>query len=301
MRHLYLRAAAVAAVTLCVTTTAAAHAVVGNRFFPATVTTDDPGVADELSLPVISSFTTGHSPGVRERDIGGEWSKRLTENLGVSFAQTWTHLKDADGQTAQGRQNLETSLKYQFLRDPAREAILAAGLSYEWGGSGSERVGAERQSAVTPTIYFGKGAGNLPDSLAWARPFAITGIAGYSLPTRSRTGDERNPQVLGWGVAVEYSLPYLAAHVKDLGLPDFVNGLTPVVEASFQRPLVHGGGARTTGTVNPGLIWSGRHFQIGAEATLPINRESGRGAGFIVQLHMFLDDLFPRSLGRPLW
>jgi len=35
---------------------AAAHGLVGQRFFPATLTIDDPFVADELSLPTVSTF-----------------------------------------------------------------------------------------------------------------------------------------------------------------------------------------------------------------------------------------------------
>ena len=37
----------------------AAHEIVGNRFFPATLTIDDPGVNDELALPTVDSFNTG--------------------------------------------------------------------------------------------------------------------------------------------------------------------------------------------------------------------------------------------------
>ena len=33
-----------------------AHEVVGNRFFPATLTIDDPGVNDELSFPTVVQF-----------------------------------------------------------------------------------------------------------------------------------------------------------------------------------------------------------------------------------------------------
>jgi len=296
-----LLAGATGLALLGLATSAAAHAVVGNRFFPATLATDDPGVADELSLPTVSAFRTGDDPALRELDVSGEWSKRLTRDLGVSFGETWTRLKSPDSGTARGFQNLETTLKYQMLVSPEHEAMLAAGVSYEWGGSGADRVGAERQSTVTPTVYFGKGAGDLPDGLGWARPFAVTGLVGYGLPTRARGPDGLNPQVLSWGLAVEYSLPYLAAHVKDLGLPQVLNQLTPIVEASFERPVVRGAGGRTTGTINPGVIWSGRHFQLGAEATLPINRDSGRGAGFLVQVHLFIDDLFPRSLGKPIW
>ncbi|THD79370.1 MAG: hypothetical protein E7812_09875 [Phenylobacterium sp.] len=301
MRNHILLASAIGVAALGAAGAASAHAIVGDRFFPATLSTDDPGVADELSLPTVSSFKTGDDPSAREVDISGEWSKRITKDFGISFDETWTRLKAPDGDTASGFQNLETTLKYQVLSNAEHETLLAVGLSYEWAGSGADRVGAEHHGTVTPTFYFGKGAGDLPDSLAWAQPFAVTGLVGYAIPTRPRDGEDQNPRVLTYGVAVEYSLSYLTSHVKDLGLPDFVSGLTPLVEASFETPVANAAGAKTTGTVNPGVIWSGRHFQLGAEATLPINRQSGKGAGFVVQVHFFLDDLFPRSIGRPIW
>src|SRR5437763_4941311 len=69
-----------------------AHGVAGNRFFPATLATDDPAVADELSLPTLSRFKTGDGPAATETDIAGEYSKRLTSKLGVSFGGAWTEL-----------------------------------------------------------------------------------------------------------------------------------------------------------------------------------------------------------------
>ena len=62
---------------------AQAHGVAGARFFPATLAVDDPAVADELSLPTVS-----HMDG--ETDVSGEYSKRLTSTLGVSFGETWS-------------------------------------------------------------------------------------------------------------------------------------------------------------------------------------------------------------------
>jgi hypothetical protein len=35
------------------------HEIAGNRFFPATIGSDDPGVNDELSLPTVDNFETG--------------------------------------------------------------------------------------------------------------------------------------------------------------------------------------------------------------------------------------------------
>src|SRR3954462_8606656 len=74
----------------------AAHEIVGNRFFPATLTIDDPGVNDELSLPTVDSFKTGDIPPVRQRDVSGEFSKRITEDFAVSFGSTYSFLNTVD-------------------------------------------------------------------------------------------------------------------------------------------------------------------------------------------------------------
>jgi hypothetical protein len=33
---------------------------------------------------------------------------------------------------------------------------------------------------------------------------------------------------------------------------------------------------------------------------VPLNSRTGGGTGVLLQLHFFLDDLFPKSLGKPL-
>jgi hypothetical protein len=97
-------------------------------------------------------------------------------------------------------------------------------------------------------------------------------------------------------------MPYLKSNVVDLQLPDFVNRLVPIVEAQFQTPVSNNfnTGIGTTGTINPGVIWVGDYFQVGLEAMIPINRASGSGVGVIAQLHLYLDDIFPHSIGQPL-
>jgi hypothetical protein len=290
-----------------------AHGIAGNRFFPATLATDDPAVADELSLPTVSYLKTGDDPAATETDVAGEWSKRLTSKLGVSFAGAWTRLSTSGAGDASGFQNLETTIKYQALTSAEHEAIVSVGVSGEWGGVGSDRVGAEATGTVTPTLYFGKGAGDLPESLAWARPLAVTGVVGYAIPTRGHelVADpecdacapirQTTTRSLTYGLSLQYSLRYLSAHVKDYGLPTFVNQLTPLVEFAATTPVENGHGERTTGTVNPGVIWSGRHMQLGLEAQVPINRDSGKTVGVLFQVHWFLDDLFPHSIGKPIW
>ncbi len=297
-----------------------AHEIVGNRFFPATLGIDDPGVNDELSLPTVSAFKTGDDPSVKQRDISGEFSKRITEAFAVSFGSTYTHLGVPGGPTgmgASGFQNLETTFKYRVFKDPAHEFVMSVGLSVEWGRTGAESVGAEQFNTYTPTLYFGKGFGDLPDTMPWLRPIAVTGQVGYAIPGRHSTtifgidpdtGDptvdtQFHPRVLRWGGTVQYSMPYLKTAVVDLGLPDFINRFIPLVEATLQTPVgnTFTSGTVTTGTVNPGFIWVGNTFQIGVEALIPINRQSGSAVGAIAQLHFYLDDIDPRGIGRPIF
>jgi hypothetical protein len=297
-----------------------AHEIVGNRFFPATLTIDDPGVNDELALPTVSSFKTGDDPSFRQRDFSGEFSKRITEAFAISVGSTYSHLSPPGGPTgmgANGFQNLETTFKYRVVKDPAHEFVMSVGLSVEWGGTGARSVGADPFNTYTPTVYFGKGFGDLPDTLSWIRPVAITGQIGYAIPGRRSTttsgidpdsGDptvdtEFHPRVLNWGGTIQYSMPYLKSAVVDLGLPDFFNHLIPLVEATLQTPVANTltSGTLTTGTINPGVIWVGSTFQFGIEALIPINRQSGTNVGVIAQLHFYLDDIDPRGIGKPIF
>ena len=60
-----------AAVCAVVPATALAHGFAGKRFFPATLATDDPFVADELSLPTIGRQRFGATDLGEHFDRGG--------------------------------------------------------------------------------------------------------------------------------------------------------------------------------------------------------------------------------------
>ena len=154
---------------------AGAHCVVGARFFPATLSVDDPCVAEELSLPTVASFKNGDDPSAREVDIAAEYSKRLTNTVGVSIGSAWTRISPPGEPSVTGSQNLEASLKWQFLTQPAREFVTSAALEVEFGHTGNATVGAESFTVYTPTLFIGQGFGGLPEDMRMARPFAVTG------------------------------------------------------------------------------------------------------------------------------
>ena len=97
-------------------------------------------------------------------------------------------------------------------------------------------------------------------------------------------------------------MPYLKSSVQDLGLPTFLNRMVPLVEWNLSTQVSNfDGGERTTGTINPGVIYVADKYQVGVEAIVPVNRASGDGVGVIGQLHLYLDDIFPNSIGKPLF
>ena len=293
-----------------------AHGLAGKRFFPSTLAIEDPFVSDELTLPNVLHIKrrgSGDEPPARETEISGEFSKRITPTFGISLEGGLVHVDPDEGKSLTGFENLEVGLKYQAFTSAAHETILSLGLGWEVGGTGRKATGAESFDVVTPAIFFGKGFGDLPDSLSLLKPLAVTGVVGLAIPTRARTrtvkveGDEveveieRHPNTVTWGFAIEYSLPYLTSYVRDPGLPSFLRRLIPLVEFEFETPIDRGQGGRTTGTVNPGVIWAGRSFQVGVEAVFPINERTGKNVGVRGMLHFFLDDLFPTSIGRPIF
>ncbi len=286
----------------------------GKRFFPTTVVVDDPFVADELTFPSILHIrkpATSGTPRTLETDIGAEFSKRLTPTLGVSLEGVLIHQNPEGQATTTGFENLHVGLKHQFFTSADHEAILAAGLGWEVGGTGRKASGADSFDVVNPAFLWGKGFGDLPEGLELLKPLAVTGVLGVKLPTRSRTRDisddgsriqiERHPNSLQWGVVLEYSFPYLESFVKDVRLRAPFDRMIPVVELDAETFLDRGSSGKTTGTINPGFIWEGEFFKIGLEAVFPINGRTGKTVGVRGGLTFFLDRLFPKSLGRPLF
>lgn len=286
-----------------------AHGFAGKRFFPATLATDDPFVADELSLPTVSRRRT-ENDGSSSIDSSAsvDFSKRVTNDLGVGFGAAWLRFEPAGGTPVQGFDNFALNAKYQFYKSDPHETILSVGIDADLGGTGTRRVGAESFSTITPAVFAGRGFGDLPEELRFLRPVAVTGSVGIAVPTRSsstsvdddgNSATEQHPHVLKVGFALEYSLPYLHAFVEDIGLSGPLRNAIPIVEVALQKPLDRGRGP-TTGTINPGVLFPGRTLQFGIEAVIPMNHNTGGSTGVLMQLHFFLDDLFPTSLGKPL-
>ncbi len=290
---------------------ALAHTIVGDRVFPATLTIDDPGVNDELTLPVFSQLTAENfdgTTGTKSYTLGGEYSKTITADLQVSIGSEGVTFQRNPRATCVA--NIEVGTKYVFTQNPATEFIFAGGVDVELGKTGSAAASSlpsDQYTTVTPSLYVGKGFGHL--STDWLRPFAVTGQVSYSIPTviHDPIDGSQVPNFLIYGGSIQYSLLYRNSFVEEV--PDPFKKLIPTFEGVFSTPIANTGLSdpgdfsvhETTGVVGPSLYYIGTYYELGVMMQVPINAASGKHPGVMAILDFFLDDIAPDTLGKPLF
>lgn len=294
-----------------------AHGFAGDRFFPATIQTDDPFVADEGSLPTLTKNPTGAS-GTQSYTVESDLSKRITPSTDILAAYQWNYFQPRGAPAHYGFGSLLTGQQYQLFINAPHEAMALVGLNEIWGHTGAvNQGGAANYTTLEPAFDWGKGFGDLPDSLSWLQPLAITGNLFMDFPMKVHDDGTLNQTVFNAGFAIEYSLEYLEHQVRDVGLRWPFDRLIPLVEITSATPINRGTvanpssplggfvtnnqGHATTGVIAPGVIWSGHYYQLAAEAVIPYGEGQGHGVGGLVQLHFYYDDLFPHGLGRPIF
>jgi hypothetical protein len=288
-----------------------AHGIAGNRFFPGTLTFDDPAVSDEAIVPNLSYWNHPDGGGeVTDNRINYAFTRLLTPTVGIVIDNSWVARNWGVAQHA-GFDVTNIGLKWQVFRDNTHEALVAASLLWGIGNSGAQGIDAKAPSTIKPGLFFGKGFGDLPDNLSWLRPFAVTGAVALEHPTGNisanlgfdpTTGQlgpmlTRSVDILHWGVAVEFSTLYVTNRFTG-GPPkdEPLNQLVPLVEFAIDNPS----GQKSIATVNPGFSYVAVTWQLAVEAIAPLNNASGHGVGGRAQLLLFLDDLAPALFGKPL-
>ncbi len=93
MNLVILRASPLAAACALVATEAAAHGFAGDRFFPATLQTDDPFVADEGSLPTLTKNSDPIPAGGQSYSVETDLSKRITQFTDFTIQYEWNYFQ----------------------------------------------------------------------------------------------------------------------------------------------------------------------------------------------------------------
>jgi len=240
------------------------------------------------------------SPNFGENDLTLGYEKRITDQLGVYFAGKYEILTPLGQSNVYGWDNLYAGLKYQAFENVPHEAAVSLGVTREFGGTGASQVGAEAIGFTTPTLYAAKGLGDLPDDMRFLRPFAVTGTFGIEVPDARANGGNQYADMAVAGFSLQYSLKYLQGNVEYVGLPPLIGRLIPLVEFTYSAPVSRSFGNPPTGIVAPGIVYSDNGLDVGLEALLPVNRQSGTGIGVIAKAHIPLDRI-ATVLAKPLF
>ena len=312
-----IRFAALAAAGMLPLGSALAHGFAGPHMFISTLLIDDPNVADEASLPTFTLLPqpTNGGPASDLYTLEYEFDKRITENFGFAINGGYEWLSMPGAKTANGWENLEGTLKYKAYVNPEHEIMVSLGVSREFARTGANGTNGavlsnDDSSSTTPKIYWGKGFGDLP--ISFLRPLALTGTLGYTIPDKKLKVTGTDPDtgatlfnngissLWSGGLSLQYSMRYLQSQVKDLGLPEFVNKLTPVVEMAWSSPASKPTQNVTEYLFGVGLNYTAQAYAVSVEALIPGNKQTGSHLGVIAQFHLYFDDLFPNSLGKPI-
>jgi hypothetical protein len=290
---------------------AQAHGFAGDHMFISTLLIDDPNVADEASLPTFSFLPNPADEGGATYNTSFELDKRITENFGFAISDGYTRIAQPGGaKSLTGWDNLVVSLKYKPYVNAEHEFMLSVGVEQEFArtgatGSNGAALGNDDSGVTSPNIYFGKGFGDVP--VDFLKPFALTGQLGYDIANKklkydASSGDFNNGTANAWsgGLTLQYSLRYLSTHVKDFGFPEFVNRLTPVVEMAWSSPASKPNDLSTQFLWGVGAAYTADTYALTVEALIPGNRNTGTHMGVIAQFHLYFDDLFSNSLGKPI-
>jgi len=152
--------------TLGLAHSAHAHGIAGNRYFPGTLTFDDPAVADELLFDYATRQHPAEDGGlVRDNAASITFMRLLTPD--VAFGASTTGIVRSRSNFAQqaGFDNVDLTFKAMLFRSDPHEILLSAAIRWEIGGTGNAAVGGDRPNILQPGIFYGKGFGDLPDSL----------------------------------------------------------------------------------------------------------------------------------------
>jgi len=266
-----------------------------------------------ISIPTVSRFKNGDGSLARETDISAEFSKPDYPNLRRLFRLGLDPCRGrpedrscAASGTWKPRSSSSSSPSGERVRHVRRHG---RGM----GQHGRRIGGADPFSTITPTLYVGKGFGDLPDSAGWLRAFGVTGQVGYSI----RQAPRQSPSIptAGWRTStiirsssstagsLQYSMPYLKSSIirprlARLHQPSDPNRRSAVCDTGrelFQyrdRDDRHRQSRRDLRReLLPGRL----------EAIIPVNRASGTSVGVMAQLHLYLDDMFPFTIGKPLF
>lgn len=219
--------------------------------------------------------------------------------VSLEIGSGWSHLSPRGEAALSGFEGLELFPKWAFLTVPEHQLrlSLAAALVLPTGSPSTEE---QNHTLLGPVLLWAKGWGDLPNRglLKYLRPFGFQGDVGY-VPA---LGGAAWHEMFADNV-IEYSLPYLSNHVKDIGLRWPLRNLYVYTEFNYEQ-LITGppGEPFPEILITPGIAFMGRYLQLSVATRFALNRASVRDnqATLIGLVDLFIDDILPWANWTPM-
>jgi hypothetical protein len=258
-----------------------AHGIAGDRYFPPTISVDDPYAADEAHTVIGKTPNIGGADTRASNMMMAGFGVEPMDGFGIAIDGLYRDPNTNLNAQSSGFDNLYFTVKKELTINDVHEFAISLGINGQIGGSGGE--GSVKYTTYAPSIFYAKGFGDLPSSMRLLRPFAVTGVLGYQIPT-----DQTQARVLNWGFTIQYSFLYLNDHIQTIGWGDPFKRMIAVVEFPVQTCMTTICNGQMLGSMNPGIVWVGSTLNLSLEAVLPINSQSGRAIGGLFQIHKYL-------------
>ena len=190
-----------------------AYTAAGDRTFPATLILPQVAPSDAIwgtfSTQPQNAAKIGDT--TQESSFTGTFSKTITDRFGIELDDGLNLFDRLHASPVNGFRNLDLRIQYEMVLNQPHEFVLSVEVDRTFGRTGDQRVNTPDLRTTQPSITFAKGLNELP--FPFARPFAITGFAGY------RIADGWRPNAVNAGLSLQYSFPYLVSKVENTGLP----------------------------------------------------------------------------------
>jgi len=141
--------------------------------------------------------------------------------------------------------------------------VASVGLIVDIGGIGHSDF-EDTFTTLSPNFYFGRVRRSAGQLSALFQPLAVTAQLGQSFALRTAPAN-----VFDWGFAIEYSIPYLQQHVKDIGLP----ARSRISFRWWEFAMTNDREPRRSEPYHwnnqPSVLWITDYYELGVEANIP--------------------------------
>jgi hypothetical protein len=203
---------------------------------------------------------------------------------------------EQEGETTTGFSNLSLAYKHVLISIPRHEFMLSLAPEAELP-VGNRSIGSESHARAGFDLIFGKGFGDVADTLALLRPAALEGDIGWETKVTGARDD-----LVAATAEIEYSLAYLDENVASFSVTHALRNLTPHLDFDYAQYMdAHRNSTAPDFELTPGIAWLNSTYEINLGVQIALNHASSTtgAVAFVWLLGVSFDQIVPALAWTP--